>query len=122
MGENMKCLSCRIKEAESVYRQLCRGCYTDHHKKGTLDRFPKLPARDGKIRRAAERHGEGFIDDMNTLSKGGTTLACVGNKYGVTREAIRQLYVVFFGEPYTNVVKRRRNNGGRKNRDCKRGN
>jgi DNA-directed RNA polymerase sigma subunit (sigma70/sigma32) len=108
MGEIIKCLSCRTKDAQSVYRQLCKECYTKHHKKGTLDRFPKLPAREGKIRRAAERHGEGLIDDMNTLSKGKATLISVGRKYGVTREAIRQLYPVFFGEPYTNVVKKRK--------------
>jgi hypothetical protein len=55
------------------------------------------------------RRGQSFMSDMDKLSNhtSGLTLQAIGNKYDLTRERIRQLFLAIYGTPYTEVCKKR---------------
>lgn len=101
------CWLCEIRPIESIKKPLCKGCYQACRKKKLLHIFPTTNQDlDGKTN-AINKYGSGLIRDMNILRSGNTTLINIGNKYGISRERIRQLYPMFFGENYTPTVKRR---------------
>jgi len=99
----MTCWLCDIRPVESPIKPLCKGCYRFCHKRNLLHIFPSFNNNDKKIARAVKKYGESVKDDMKLLEAGETTLAAVGEKNGISREMVRNLFPVFFGKPYSDV-------------------
>ncbi len=99
-----RCWLCDIRPIDMELKPLCHSCYSLCRKKRVLHIFPTVNSENKTIIKAIDKYGDGFRDDMDLLRSGGTTLAKVGNKYGLTRERIRQVYPKFFGEKYTEVT------------------
>ncbi len=95
------CVCCQDRDAFYVQRRLCVRCYARLRARGRLDSFPKSFSLIG----FAERH-PGLDNDLKSLVHNrSVTLESVGQKHGISRERVRQLFADFFGFKYTVAVK-----------------
>lgn len=63
----------------------------------------KKSTREEQINRLEAKYGVYFLDDMETLKVNpDCTLQKVAVAYGITRERVRQIFIIVYGEPYTN--------------------
>ncbi len=99
-----RCWLCDIRPIDMELKPLCHLCYSLCRKKKVLHIFPLINSENKTITRLMDKYGQGFDDDMEVLRSGQTTLAKIGNKYGLSRERIRQIYPKFFKEEYTEVA------------------
>jgi hypothetical protein len=104
---NEPCWLCDIRPIESKKRPLCMLCYRRCHERHLLHIFPLFKSANITKKKAVEKFGKFFVVDLEILRSGETTLRAVGEKYGVSRERIRQLYNIFFEEKYTMTVEER---------------
>ena len=111
------CWLCDIRPIESKKRPLCKLCYSRCHERHVLHIFPLLDKREEKIQRATRKYGKDFANDVINIQG---SLVGVGNKYGITREMVRQYYFSFTGNKYTDVVVDRAGNRQRKNEEDRR--
>jgi hypothetical protein len=102
------CWLCETFPIEAIKKPLCKGCYQACRSKNLLHIFPTTNSEQRSKQTAINKYGSAFLEDMNTLRQGDTTLVCVGNKYGLSRERVRQLYQSFFNEAYTFVAKEKK--------------
>lgn len=103
------CDNCFEKPAE--VKQLCRSCY---YKNRYMVKYPdtkpyqlnpedlKTPHDNSWFReRLIGKYGPEIIEDLNNLkTKHFWTLVEMGNKYGLSREYVRQMFVKMFGKGY----------------------
>jgi len=99
-----RCWLCDIRPIDMVHKPLCHSCYSLCRKKKLLQIFPTLNSENKTIKKTLKKYGDGFLCDMESLRSCETTLAAKGNKYGLSRERMRQLYLIFFGEKYSGVA------------------
>lgn len=102
-----RCWLCDIRPIDMVKKPLCHLCYSLCRERKMLHIFPTFNSESRTVNNALIKYGQGFMSDLEFLKSGGTTLAAVGLKYGLSRERIRQLYPIFFGEKYGWVVRER---------------
>lgn len=110
----MKCVWCGFMETKNRRWKVCKRCYSWLRSNAIIDTSPghysfnKLP-QDKRIAKIVVRFGDGIKNSMRELMEGieGTTLDSIGKQYGVTREYIRQIFKLFHGESYSNVVKKK---------------
>ncbi len=98
-----QCLRCKENPADYKKRQLCLTCYRWVYSHGLLNAFPNIHTitRDNAIK----RYGENIISDLKDLvDNHHLTLCMVGEKHGVSRERIRQLFELLYGFKYTVAV------------------
>jgi len=101
------CWLCEINPISSKIKPLCHFCYSACRIKGLLHIFPSLHSNENSKASAIQKYGMSLQDNMDILSNGRSTLDIVGKKYGITRERVRQLYYIFFGEKYSSVVSKK---------------
>jgi hypothetical protein len=102
---NDRCWLCDINKITSKRRPLCESCYSHCKAKKLLHIFPITTTREETIRRLILKYGKGFIKDLFTLKEDGFTLSYVGNKYGLSRERIRQIYNALHSVNYGTTYK-----------------
>ncbi len=84
------CLECRIKPVYSMSRRLCLNCYARLRMRGTLELYPKI-YQPSLRERLIQKYGVEILEDLEHYSTDTTiTLQVLGDKYGVSRERIRQ--------------------------------
>lgn len=99
----MICQCCKINEATSKRRPLCKYCYKELHKEGMLHLFPLL--NNNFEDKLIKKYGPDIINDLKNIAE--NNLRIVGEKYGFTREYTRQIYEKAMGFKYT-VIKNHR--------------
>lgn len=98
-----KCICCNENEIKYIKRMLCSRCYTALYHSGRLAEFPPI-ANITRIS-SIEKYGEELIVDLKRLvDDHHLTLSQVGEKYGVTRERIRQIFELLYGFKYSVAV------------------
>lgn len=106
------CIYCENREIDVISRKMCMPCYVYIRKFDCLPEKPPLPKKYRNIKfawRLKDKYGEDIVDDILILKDDFTlTLQRVGDKYGVTREYIRQIYKKLTGEKYTKALSGRR--------------
>ena len=102
-----QCWLCEFRPIEAAKKPLCWGCYSLCRVKGLLDIFPTTDSGSTSRLRAIKKYGQSLLEDMEYLQSGRTTLATIGSRYSLTRERVRQLYSIFFGEKYTEAVRKK---------------
>lgn len=105
------CSKCGLREIKIQKRNLCIHCYQQAQKLGDLPPLRKLTFDEQRrtiILNLIEKYGAGSICDLVDLNgERYTTLRAVGEKYGVTRELVRQWYKKIFRAPYKEAYKKR---------------
>jgi len=100
-----KCICCQKKEITQQKRMLCNNCYHWLHKNNRLDEFPPI-AKLHDNTWWKNKYSDEFINDLKSLiDEHHVTLIQIGEKYGVTRERIRQIFELLYGFKYTVAVK-----------------
>jgi len=65
--------------------------------------------RRDKIKNMVDKYGHEILDDFETLrTLPYSTLEAMGEKYGVTRERVRQQYKIVYAKPYTQALREKR--------------
>lgn len=107
----MVCKRCQENEILVKTRRLCRKCYTDSRLNGELGPKP-LKTFDEKretfVANLFEQYGVGVFNDLADLTGTRyTTLQSIGNKYGVTRELVRQWFQKIYRYKYKEAYQAR---------------
>jgi len=91
------------------------------NKKHLLHIFPSFNDIDRKKMSAINKYGYGFKEDMELLVEGKTTLAAVGERHGLTRQRVWQIFPVFSGgQKYGNIVDVKKTIAAKNNEEKKR--
>ncbi len=62
-----------------------------------------------KIKYLVLKYGQALRDDIFCLALDkDVTLQSVADKYGVSREYVRQIFDIYWGKPYTDFLKKKR--------------
>ncbi len=96
------CIRCKNEPIKCLQRRLGGKCYHQVYLAGQLHEYPKifnLPRRTDW----ASKYGELFLADMEKLRQNiAVTLQEIGNKHGLSRERIRQIFKLIYGHDYSN--------------------
>jgi hypothetical protein len=96
------CVCCGEKEIRYIKRKLCQPCYIRLYHTGMLPNYPSV----GRVF-SMDNYDASFIGDLKKLvDDHHSTLQKVGDKHGLSRERIRQIFELFYGFKYTVVSKK----------------
>lgn len=102
---NEKCICCGVREIYFKKRMLCTSCYSSLRSVGRLSEFPpivKLPKKNGWVK----KYGEEILTDLQGLvDDHHETLSSIGERYGISRERIRQMFELIYGFKYTVIMR-----------------
>jgi len=99
-----KCLCCKEREIEHKKRGLCNRCY---HYLRLHDELSLFPVVNTRLNHAYKLKYPTLAEDFEKMKTDKSiTLQQLGDKYGITRERIRQIWERYFGYHYTVIVKK----------------
>ncbi len=108
------CRLCHKYYVSSKKRPLCQRCYTVCRNVSIrginlLQFFPIYNGKETTSKNMIAKYSEEFLADLqNFAANDKLTLRAVGDKYGLTRERIRQIYNRIMPQTYTEIVSRRK--------------
>lgn len=103
------CKNCNSNEIKYVKRRLCKSCYGLLYRQGLLDKIPEHVERAYRLQNIRKKFGVEFLKDIkkiNTLQFYG--LSSVAEKYGVSREYIRQIHKTIYGKGFVEYERKKK--------------
>ena len=124
------CKECNAGLITNKKHNLCSTCYSRLYKAGKIGtrnkvtikgiekivytrppffqkRKPAYKKRKDSRKKAIDKYGYSIVEEFEKIKTNPFyTLQCVADKYGITRERIRQLYIAFCGHAYTIDLKK----------------
>ena len=102
------CWMCNLNKIEMIMRPLCRSCYKTATKEDMLFMFPIQGTAEKTKDGLVKKYGPQILVDIESLKHSLVTLREIGDRFGLTRERIRQIYKRIYDIEYTEVVNKRK--------------
>lgn len=92
------CKECRKRKIDHIKRQLCKACYQKLRRRGELEKIPRHIQKAYTMRNMRKKYGVQFFKDLKaTHTRHFWSFADVSDRYGLSRERVRQIHEYIYG-------------------------